>query len=190
MLFRMDNYLEKWSMIYKPISHNPEKGSEGKRFYRIDDIEHLAPLIANLPSAKSPSLAYVTRFEGDLAGTGNKLMSVDYYIFILVKQQGTNIQNGVVEEVAAMDAKMEGVEIAQDLLAYMQNDYRKNNNKDIGGIDMDKVAIFNTPRQLNGWWPTAFCFSKLMSRNLCVNKEKYESVLENETDKEKEPVNQ
>lgn len=178
MSFRMDNYLEKWAMIYKPVSHIPDAGSKGKRFYRIDAITSLSPFLANLVNAGSPSLAYVTQFDSTLCGQGNKFISVEHRVFVLVKQQGINLQNGVTEELAATEAKAEGAEIAQDLLAYIQEDYRKNHNKDLAGIDLAGSAIFTTPQQFNGWWPTELIFSQVSSRMLCVNREKYIKGLE------------
>ena len=93
-------------------------------------------------------------------------------VFILIKQQGAVLQNGVAEDIAATDAKLLGAEIAQDLLAYIYND-KKNGNKDLAGIDFKGSVIFTTPQMFNGWWPTELTFNEIVSRNLCVNPEKY-----------------
>lgn len=172
-MFRMDEYLEKWACKYKLLSHQPETGSKGQRFYRIDAITSVAPFLANLTQAKSPSMAYVTQVDAVLAGQGEKFLMREHRVFFFVKQQGVSVQNGVTEEQAATDAKYEGAEMAQDLLAYIYNDWRKNRNKDLEGIDFKGAAIFTTPQQFNGWWPTEVVFSQLVPRNLCVNPEKY-----------------
>lgn len=174
--FRMDNYLEKWAMDYKPISHDLEAGGKGKRFYRIDAITSLAPFTANLINAKSPSMAYVTQFDSTLGGAGNKFLMMEHRVFFFVKQQGVSLQNGVTEELAAADAKAEGAELAQDLLAYLLHDKKQNRNPDLLGIDLDGAAIFTTPQQFNGWWPTELVFGQMVSRLLCVNKEKYKET--------------
>lgn len=172
-MFRMDEYLEKWACKYIPLSHQPETGSKGQRFYRIDAITSVAPFLANLVNAKSPSMAYITQVDAVLAGQGEKFLMREHRVFFFVKQQGVNVQNGVTEELAATDAKIEGAEMAQDLLAWLYNDWRKNRNKELEGIDFKGAAIFTTPQQFNGWWPTEVTFSQLVPRNLCVNQEKY-----------------
>lgn len=172
-MFRMDNYLEKWSSKYKLLSHQPEAGSVGKRFYRIDAITSLPSFMANLANAKSPSLGYVTHIDAVLAGQSEKFMQIQHRVFVFVKQAGVNVQNGVTEEIAAADAKQEGLEIAQDLLAYIYKDWKKNGNKDLEGIDFRGASVFSTPQHFNGWWPVELIFSQTVSRTLCVNPEKY-----------------
>jgi hypothetical protein len=169
----MDEYLERWAEKYKPISHVPNAGSKEKRFYRIDAITSIPSFAANLVNAKSPSMAYVTQVDGTLGGQSEKFIMLSHRVFIFVKQQGTNLQNGVTEELAATDAKLLGAEIAQDLLAYIYHDWKKNGNKDLSGIDFKGSVIFTTPQQFNGWWPTELTFNEIVSRNLCVNPEKY-----------------
>lgn len=169
----MDEYLERWAEKYKPISHVPNAGSKEKRFYRIDAITSIPSFAANLVNAKSPSMAYVTQVDGTLGGQSEKFIMLSHRVFIFVKQQGANLQNGVTEELAATDAKLLGAEIAQDLLAYIYHDWKKNGNKDLAGIDFKGSVIFTTPQQFNGWWPTELTFNEIVSRNLCVNPEKY-----------------
>lgn len=169
---RMDEYIEKWASIYKPISHMPNAGSKEKRFYRIDAITSIPSFAANLINAKSPSVGYVTQVDDTLGGQGDKFLLRTHRVFVFVKQQGVNLQNGVTEELAATDAKLLGEEIAQDLFAYIYND-KKNGNKDLAGVDFKGSVIFTTPQQFNGWWPTELTFNEIISRNLCVNPEKY-----------------
>lgn len=168
----MDEYLERWAEKYKPISHVPNAGSKEKRFYRIDAITSIPSFAANLVNAKSPSMAYVTQVDGTLGGQSEKFIMLTHRVFILIKQQGAVLQNGVAEDIAATDAKLLGAEIAQDLLAYIYND-KKNGNKDLAGIDFKGSVIFTTPQMFNGWWPTELTFNEIVSRNLCVNPEKY-----------------
>lgn len=175
-MFRMDDYLERWAQNYLPLSHQPEAGSKGKRFYRIHSITEVAPFLTNLTNAQTPSMGYVTQVDAVLTGQGEKFLMREHRVFFFVKQQGVSVQNGVTEELAATDAKMEGYEMAQDLLAWLYSDWKKNGNKDLAGIDFKGAAIFTTPQQFNGWWPTEVTFSQLSPRNLCVNKEKYKKV--------------
>lgn len=175
-MFRMDNYLERWAEAYKPINHIPSAGSKERRFYRMDSITAIAPFMANLVNAKSPSMAYITQIDATLAGQSEKFVIVTHRVFFLVKQAGINLQNGVTEELAATDAKVDGYEMAQDLLAYLYHDYRQNKNKDLEGIDFKGASIFTTPQQFNGWWPTEVVFTQMQPRILCVNREKYRTL--------------
>lgn len=169
----MDNYLEQWATKFKPISHVMDGGSKLKRFYRIDSITAIPSFMANLTQAKSPSVGYITQIDAVLAGQGEKFMQLSHRVFFFVKQQGAVLQNGPSEEVAATEAKTEGYELAQDLLAYLYEDAKKNKNKDLEGIDFKGAVIFTTPQQFNGWWPTELTFNQLVPRYLCVNPEKY-----------------
>ena len=124
-MFRMDEYLEKWATKYKPISHQPEAGSKGKRFYRLDSITSVAPFLANLVNVKTSSMGYITQVDGVLAGNSEKFLMKEHRVFFFVKQQGIDLQNGITEELAATDAKHEGAEMAEDLLAYLIRTTRK-----------------------------------------------------------------
>lgn len=171
---RMDNYLEKWAMMYKPVSHDPTKGAKGKRFYRIDAITSIPSFVANLINAKSPSIGYITQIDATLTGNEEKFLVLEHRVFVFVKQAGTTLQNGAVEEVAAAEAKAEGMEVAQDLLAYIKKDKRNNKNTELEGqIDYKGASIFTTPQQFNGWWPTELVFSQIIPRKLCIDNEKY-----------------
>lgn len=171
-MIRMDEYLERWAEKYKPISHIPNATSKEKRFYRIDSITSIPSFAANLINAKSPSIGYVTQVDATLGGQAEKFLYLTHRVFVFVKQQGHTLQNGITEELAAAEAKQLGAEIAQDLLAYIYQD-KKKGNKDLDGIDFKGSVIFTTPQQFNGWWPTELTFNQIVSRNLCVNPEKY-----------------
>ena len=168
---RMDEYLERWAEKYKPISHIPNAGSKEKAFYRIDSITSLKPFVENLANAKSPALAYVTQIDDTLGGQSNKFSFRPHRVFILVKREGKNLQNGFSEELADTDAKLFGAEIGYDLKAYILDD--KKTNKDLAGITFEHSSIFTLPTMFNGWWPTEFVFNEQIGHNLCVNPEKY-----------------
>ena len=174
-MFRMDNYLEKWSSEYKPVSHQIGGTGKVKRFYRVDSITSIAPFLTNLIHASSPSVGYITQIDASLCGASNKLLRLDHRVFFFVKQAGGRLQNGITEEIAAMDAKLLGAEMAQDLLAYIRHDQKVNGNKDLAGIELDGATFFTTPQQFNGWWPTECVFQQVVSRDLCKVQEKYYS---------------
>ena len=172
-MFRMDEYLERWASKYKLLSHQPEAGSKGKRFYRIDAITSLKPFLENLPNAHSPSLAYVTQVDNVLGGQSEKFLLKAHKVFVLVRQ---DTLVGPDEEISATDAKLLGEEIGNDLLNYITDDKKNKGNKDLEGIDFKGASVFTTPQKFNGWWPTEVVFHQLIPRNLCVNPEKYHDL--------------
>lgn len=173
MIFRFDNYVEQWATIYKPMQHDPSAGGRGKRMYRIDSINRLEEFAANLTAAQSPSVAVVTQLDGDADGPNEKHIRFTHRVFFFVKQPPVSTQQGIIDEVGAADAKAEGVEIAEDFLAYLYDDYKNNPKGVLRGIRWDTVAVFSYPQKFNGWWPTELVFEHLIPRNTCVNPEKY-----------------
>lgn len=169
-MFRIDNYLERWAEQFKPIGHVPNKGSKEKRFYRMDSITRLDDFTKNLINAKSPSMGVVTQMDGQLDGQSGKFIRYTHRVFFLVKQKGAS---GAIDEVAAADAKYEGNELAQKLIAYLYEDKVKNENKDLKGLVIETTAVITVPQMYNGWWPTEVVVEHLIPRNLCVNKEDY-----------------
>lgn len=174
MIFRIDNYLEKWAQIYKPISHDPTRGSRDKRFYRIDSIFKLESFAANISLAKSPSMLVVTQMDGELDGQSSKFIRYTHRVFFMVKQVSASGLSGVIDEVGAADAKAEGQLLGQDLLAWLMHDYKENKNKELAGLDFSTATIFSVPEKFNDWWGTEVTIEHLVPRNLCVSNEKYD----------------
>lgn len=174
MNFRVDNYMERWAQIYKPIQHNPAKGSNNKRFFRMDSILRIEEFAASIAKTKSPCMGVVTQFEATLDGAQARFIRYTHRIFFFVKQTAPSVSQGIIDELAATEAKAEGQEMAFDLLAYLEND--KKTNPDLKGLDFDTATVFSVPQKFSGWWPTEFVIEQLVPRNLCVNPEKYVSL--------------
>lgn len=172
MIFRFDNYVEKWASLYKPMLHDPCRGSKNKRMYRIDSINRLEEFAANLTAAKSPSVAVVTQIDGESDGPSNKSFRYTHRAFFFVKQTTGSLKNVTIDEVGAADAKAEGVEIVQDFLAYMYDDL-KNGNKDLRGIRWETATVFSMPQKFSGWWPTELVIEHIVQRNICIKKDLY-----------------
>lgn len=172
-MFRIDDYCEAWAQKFKPISHNPERGSRNKAFYRMDSITRLEEFATGLTHAKSPSMAVVTQIDGEMVSNNPKFMRYTHRIFFFVKQAGSVLQNSPIDEVAAANAKYEGVELVQKLIAYIYNDKTKNKNNDLDGIDFNTATIISVPQKFNGWWPTELVIEHVIPRQLCVNNEDY-----------------
>lgn len=176
-MFRIDNYVEAWAQRFAALSHDPTRGSKNKRMYRMDSIMRNEEFAANLANAKSPSVAAVTQFDGAVT-QGAKFITFTHRIFFMVKQTTNSINNPVINEVAAADAKEQGVEMAMKFLAYMQADKmgRRSSegrpavppNPDLAGLEIDSADIVTDPVQHNGWWFTELLVQHTQSRPLCV----------------------
>jgi len=175
-IFRIDNYLERWAQIFKPLSHDPAQGSKNKSFYRMDSIHRLEEFAVNLTRAKSPSLCVVTQMDGSASNDTGGKMVYTHRIFFAVRQEAADLSQGIINEVAAADAKAEGQELAQSLLAYMKNDKVKNGNKDLKALNMGSVAIITVPQKFNGWWFTELIIEHLIAKDFCVNPEDYHQL--------------
>lgn len=173
MDFRMDNYLEHWASIYRPISHSIDSTGKDRRFFRIDSFTSIEPFASKLTLVKSPCMAFVTQVDMKLEGNSDAFLQVAHRVFFLVKQEGAGSPGGLRDELSATDAKRAAAEMAEDCLAYLYYDYRTLRNKDLSGIDFTGATIYSMPRQFNGWWPVELIFSQLMPRKLCVEREKY-----------------
>lgn len=173
MEFRMDNYLERWAEMYKPISHCAGSTGKERRFYRIDSFTSIEPFASKLNLVKSPCVAFVTQVDMNVRGNSDAFLLENHRVFFLVKQEGPGSAGGLRDELAATEAKRQGREIAEDCLAYLYYDMRTNRNKDLAGIDFSSATIYSMPRQFNGWWPVELIFAQLSPRKLCVEPEKY-----------------
>lgn len=177
MDFRMDNYLERWAEMYRPISHSVGATGRERRFFRIDSFTSIEPFASKLTLVKSPCMAFVTQVDMKLAGNNNNFLYVDHRVFFLVKQEGAGAPSGLRDELAATEAKREAAEMAEDCLAYLYYDLRNQRNENLSGIDFSSATIYSMPRQFNGWWPVELIFSQLLPRRLCVNREKYDETI-------------
>lgn len=172
-MFRIDNYLEVWASNFKPISHVVGGKGKAKRFYRMDSIHKLPEFSANLTNAMSPSMGVVTQVDLGENKDNPKFYLLTWRIFFFVKQKGSVLQNGVTDEVAAADAKAEGFELANKLMAYLYNDKTVNKNPELQGLVLDSTEIFSIPEIFNGWWATEMMIGYMISRPKCINQEDY-----------------
>ena len=169
-MFRFDNYLEQWAANYLPISHNPAKGSKDKGFVRMDTIARLEEMVNLLASSrKNIVLGAVTQVDVAASPNNPKIMIHTRTAFVWVKQPSTTTD----KELLAAEAKQTGLEVANDLLAYITED--KKTNKTLAGLSIDNFQILSSPVQFGTWWPVMILIQQAESRQLCVKPEKYNS---------------
>lgn len=171
-MFRMDNLLEKWAQNFKPISHDPTPGSREKRFYRMDSVMRMNEFMKDMTMAKSPSMGYATQVDADLEGMSQKFFNYTHRIFFFVKQAPPTTSTNILDENLAADAKAEGVELAEHLLAWLTEE-KKNLSGDLRGIEFKGASVMSLPSKYGEWWLTELVIEQLHPRNLCVDKTLY-----------------
>lgn len=205
-MFRLDNILERWAMAYKPLSHNPsaEARPEERSFFRISMIDGNSYFVRNFQTVHSPAMAYVTLVDAELEQQNHKVIDYRHVIFFMVRQApGDLSRNLVTDDMAATEARFEGDELVQDLLAYLFALKTLAGGKTLDaeqqqvieacggptGIKLDKMtreclrgmqlelAHWNTlplPNgQYNGWQIIGLTIEQLQPRNLCIVPSRY-----------------
>ena len=172
---RIDNLIEQWATIYKPILHDPKKGSKQRRFFRFDSLDKAIDVTSSFTGFKTPVCGVVTQFDGMSRG---KLMELEVIVFIFTKQAAPR-SNASDAELTAADAKYLGADIANDLWVWLREQKRLHGTspKDemywLNGMDLDNIAIMSYPVMLNDWWPTTLEIKLNVPRQTCVDESKY-----------------
>nr|DAZ81153.1 MAG TPA: hypothetical protein [Caudoviricetes sp.] len=168
---RFDNLLEKWATNFKPISHNPEGGAAGKRFFRIDGPEQLESILTSIVNIKTPIMGYITQIAGVGIEGKDGLMEYAHRVFIFVYHR---IQNNYREDIDIMESKVCGVEIAEKLIAYLRK--LKKENPEYRGLRLEDSALLTYPVRFGNWYPIEVTFYQTQNYNKCVNPEDYKEV--------------
>ena len=199
-MFRLDDIIERWAELYKPLSH-VEKDKE-RTFFRIGQLNAENYFMRNFSSQKSPCMAYVTHIKSEVSKRNNKVDTMPHLIYILVRQENQKGRNNVTDEDAVTEARYRAADIAADLRAFLRilrsaaagkalsteqkeslsptllqlitetvSDPQYVNG--IRGIQLDTIQIQTLPVALNGWHIAAVDFERYEPQRLCLNAEKY-----------------
>lgn len=165
---RFDNLLEKWATDFKAISHNPEGGAAGKRFFRIDGPEHLSVVLNSIVGVKTPIVGYITQIAGTAIDNKDGLMEYIHRVFIF---SYARVQNNYRDDLVATESKVEAVEIAEKLIAYLRQ--LKKQDPEYRGLSLDDTALMAYPVKFGNWYPVEVTFYQTQNYNMCVNPEDY-----------------
>ena len=191
-MFRLDNVLEHWATVYRPIAHNPLAAAKtkDKGFFRIQELELQSEWSRNMNVIEKPCVLFRTAIEAGLDKQNPKRVRYFWGVFLAVKQKGA--PNNVVDDAGASDCKLFLNEMAIDLLAWLFdlqskacNSGREEPNQFFSlsdretregfrGLRLEETAWWTTPVHLNGWWILGLELHSLDPRQLCVNREKYD----------------
>jgi hypothetical protein len=133
-MFRLDNLLERWAELYRPLSHNgvattpvgsattPAGSPAGsnKSFFRIGMIDAQSYFMRNFSSMGGACMAYATHVDAEINKQNTKALSYRHVIYFLIKQPaGTLATNQVTDEMGPTEARFQTDDMVQDLLAVL-----------------------------------------------------------------------
>ena len=133
-MFRLDNLLERWAELYRPLSHNgvattpagsattPGGFPSGSRksFFRIGMIDAQSYFMRNFSSMAGACMAYATHVDAEINKQNPKALSYRHVIYFLIKQPaGTLATNQVTDEIGPTEARFQTDDMVQDLLAVL-----------------------------------------------------------------------
>lgn len=190
-MFRLDNLLERWAEIYRPLQHNPSAASTHRTYFRISMIDQQSYFVRNFNTQPSPCMAYATHPDADLGVNPNQI-TYQHFVYFLVKQQNVPSKNDVTGEIAATEARYECDEHCQNLLAFLDamrtaanNGARqveiaghvfyitKEDRQGLRGLQLEKAHWNTMPTKYNGWQLCGMSFDQLVPRTLCIKKNVY-----------------
>lgn len=194
-MFRLDNILEQWAAVYKPLSHSMEADAKPKdrAFFRIQEIELQSAWSRNMAEIDHPCLLFRTNIEANLDGKNPKFAEYFWGIYLAVKQKSVN---NVTDELGATDCKFQLDSMCISLLAFLfaLQDYCSGKSwpngtptslraigesltdverRQVRAMQLEKTSWWTTPVHLNGWWLLGLELHALDPRQLCIVSEEY-----------------
>ena len=190
-MFRLDNLLEEWAAIYKPLRHDRAEKSTRRTFFRISMIDAQSYFVRNFPTQPSPAMAYATHVDAEME-RNPKFISYRHVIYFLCKQENAPQKTDVTDELAAAEARYNTDSMVQDLLVFLdQMQTAANNGKDsltiagnsfpitsdirqgLRGLKLNEAHWGTLPMMFNGWQICGLTIEQTAPCLLCVNQEKY-----------------
>ena len=193
-MFRLDNILERWAELYKPLSHNAE---EHKTFFRISMIDAQSYFVRNYNMMDGVAMAYATHIDADLVQQNPKAVTYRHVIYFLSKQQNTHGRTDITDEDAATEARFLTDDMVQDLLAVLWamkgvvngkslpssvlgvKDFIEQTATDaqyregLRGLQLEQAHWGTLPAQISGWQLCGLTIEQTSPRLLCINPERY-----------------
>ena len=199
-MFRLDNILERWASLYRPLHHD---AVQHPSFFRIGMIDGQSYFVRNFSKMGGCCMAYATHIDAELAQQNPKQVSYRHVIYFMVKQQaGTLSKTQITDDDAATEARFQTDAMVQDLLAMLFTLKSFCNGKNLPkatlealpadvknfitiiaadadyheglrGLQLDKANWTTLPGMLNGWQLCGLEIEQITPRELCINSEKY-----------------
>ena len=184
-MFRLDNLLEHWATIYKPLSHDPSEDSSRKTFYRIDRLGGDNAFARNFNTAPSPCMAFPTAIDAEMGRTAKQIVYHHGFYFMVKQSSAVCGKLNHAADLDAAECKADLDDLAQDLLAWLYaerkratdpatlNQYTQEERIALQGLELEEAKWWTVPELYNGWWVLGIEFDRTESRTLCVKPERY-----------------
>lgn len=198
-MFRLDNILERWAELYKPLSHNT---ATHKTFFRIGMIDMQSYFVRNYNMMDGVAMAYATHIDADLVQQNPKAVMYRHVIYFLSKQQNAQGKTDVTDEDAATEARFLTDDMVQDLLAVLwamkgflggkslpdsvlsglpsevvqfiqQTAADPQYREGLRGLQLEQAHWGTLPTQITGWQLCGLTIEQVSPRLLCINQERY-----------------
>lgn len=184
-MFRLDNLLEHWATIYKPLSHDPSGSAAHKTFYRIDRLGGDNAFARNFNTAPSPCMAFPTAIDAEMGRTYKQIVYHHGFYFMVKQSSAVTGKLNHSADLDAAECKAELDDLAQALLAWLYaerkratdpatlNLYTQEERVALQGLELEEAKWWTVPELYNGWWVLGVEFDRTESRTLCLNPEDY-----------------
>ena len=116
-MFRLDNLLERWAELYRPLRHDK---ATHPTFFRIGMIGDNSYFNRNFNTMDGACMAYATHIDAELAQQNPKAISYRHVVYFMQKQPaGTLSKTQITDEEGATEARFQTDAMVQDLIAVL-----------------------------------------------------------------------
>lgn len=116
-MFRLDNILERWAELYRPLSHDK---TDHPTYFRIGMIGDNSYFNRNFNKMDGACMAYATHIDAELAQQNPKAISYRHVIYFMQKQPAATIEKTLItDEEGACEARFRTDDMVQDLMAVL-----------------------------------------------------------------------
>ena len=190
-MFKLDNLLEKWSIIHDRLQHNPSAAAkpEDRAFFRIDRMELENAFTRNFNLLKrGVACCACVNFNAVLDEKKPRFALYHWQLYLAMKQNSP--ANHIQDDQGAADTKYDVNDMVLDLLAFLFslqdaidgksfapdtpqsiidlfNMLTDEERRGIKGLRMDDTEWWSTPQWKNGWWIIGIELYGLDPRPLC-----------------------
>ena len=199
-MFRLDNILERWAELYRPMRHDKVAHPT---FFRIGMMGDNSYFNRNFNSMDGACMAYATHIDAELAQQNPKAISYRHVVYFLQKQPaGTLSKTQITDEEGATEARFQTDAMVQDLLAVLFamkgaaggkslpasvlgdsvaeiKDFIEQTARDpeyaegLRGLQLEQAHWGTLPGVFNGWQLCGLTIEQTVPRLLCVNPNRY-----------------
>ncbi len=183
MKSNISTILEKWAELYKPIGHDPKRGSKDKAYYEIKTINQDSEFVRNQNTAKSPCMAYSVLIDAEMSNA--KVINYRHNIYFMVRAKTRSLaKNAKQDDELGTDQQQQMDEMVIDLLLYLR-ELKRTGKCPITGQAYDAVTMesfrgLSLERAEWGSLPVKYAEWYLMELSIdqdqpigCMNREKY-----------------